>query len=91
MSHDLNDTLIFVKVVEQGSFTAAAERLGVPIERCAILEDSPVGATGAVASGGYVIGLVAGTHCAPDHAGRLRAIGVDVIARDYDEVSALLA
>lgn len=68
-----------------------AERLGVRIEHCAILEDSPVGATGAVASGGYVIGLVAGTHCAPDHAERLRAIGVDAIARDFDEVSALLA
>ena len=69
----------------------AAERLGVPIGRCAILEDSPVGATGAVASGGFVIGLVAGSHCAPDHAGRLRTIGVDAIARDFDEVSALLA
>jgi len=68
-----------------------AEQLGVPIERCAILEDSPVGATGAVASGGYVIGLVAGTHCAPDHADRLRAIGVDAVARDFAEVSALLA
>ncbi len=68
-----------------------AAQLGVPIERCAILEDSPVGATGAVASGGYVIGLVAGTHCAPDHGDRLRAIGVDAVARDFAEVSALLA
>ena len=68
-----------------------AERLGVAIEGCAIIEDSPVGATGAVASGGYVIGLVAGTHCAPGHADRLRAIGVDAVARDFAEVSALLA
>jgi len=30
MSHDLNETLIFVKVVEQGSFIAAAKALGVP-------------------------------------------------------------
>ena len=30
MSHDLNDTLIFVKVVEQGSFIAAANALGLP-------------------------------------------------------------
>ena len=30
MAHDLNDTLIFVKVVEQGSFTAAARLLGHP-------------------------------------------------------------
>jgi HAD superfamily hydrolase (TIGR01509 family) len=68
-----------------------AEQLGVGIEQCAILEDSPVGATGAVASGGYVIGLVAGSHCAPGHAERLRSIGVDAIAHDFAEVSALLA
>ena len=30
MSHDLNDTLIFVKVVEQGSFVAAARSLRLP-------------------------------------------------------------
>lgn len=67
-----------------------AERLGVDIARTAILEDSPVGATGAVASGGYVIGLSAGSHCAPDHGVRLTAIGVDAIAQDFDEVARLL-
>ncbi len=30
MSRDLNDTIIFAKVVEQGSFTAAAKALGLP-------------------------------------------------------------
>jgi LysR family transcriptional regulator, regulator for bpeEF and oprC len=30
MTRDLNDTLIFAKVVEQGSFTAAAKSLGLP-------------------------------------------------------------
>ncbi|MEH3102904.1 MAG: HAD family phosphatase [Sphingomonas phyllosphaerae] len=68
----------------------AADKLGVAIERCAIIEDSPVGATGAVASGAFVIGLVAGGHCAPDHGDRLRTIGVDAIARDFAEVAALL-
>ena len=29
-AHDLNETLIFVKVVEQGSFIAAANALGLP-------------------------------------------------------------
>jgi HAD superfamily hydrolase (TIGR01509 family) len=67
-----------------------AAQLGVSIERCAIIEDSPVGATGAVASGAFVIGLVAGAHCGPDHADRLRAIGVDAIARDFADVAALL-
>ena len=68
----------------------AADRLGVAIADCAIIEDSPVGATGAVASGGYVIGLVAGSHCGAGHADRLRAIGVDAVARDFGEVAALL-
>lgn len=69
----------------------AAGRLGVPIARCAIIEDSPVGATGAVASGGYVIGLTAGSHCGSDHADRLRALGVHAVARSFDEVAALIA
>lgn len=69
----------------------AADRLGVAIEDCAIIEDSPVGATGAVASGGYVIGLCAGTHCGPDHADRLRALGVAAVAADFAEVARFLA
>jgi beta-phosphoglucomutase-like phosphatase (HAD superfamily) len=69
----------------------AAERLGVDIADCAIIEDSPVGATGAVASGGHVIGLCAGSHCAPDHADRLRTLGVRDIALSFDEVAALIA
>jgi HAD superfamily hydrolase (TIGR01509 family) len=67
-----------------------AERLGVAIERCGIIEDSPVGATGAVASGGYVIGFCGGTHCGIDHAARLREIGVDAIAHDFADIAALL-
>ena len=69
----------------------AAAALGVPIERCVILEDSPVGVTGAVASGAQVIGLCAGTHCAADHGERLRSLGAQHLARDFGEVRALLA
>ena len=69
----------------------AARAIGVDIADCAILEDSAVGATGAVASGAFVIGLCAGSHCAPDHADKLRAIGVQAIAHDFIEVRALLA
>lgn len=65
----------------------AADRLGVRIAECAIIEDSAVGATGAVASGGHVVGLVAGMHCGVGHAERLRAIGVAAIAADFDEVT----
>ncbi|ODP35981.1 HAD family hydrolase [Sphingomonas turrisvirgatae] len=69
----------------------AAAALGVPIRRCAILEDSPVGATGAVASGAHVIGLCAGSHCAVGHDDRLRAIGVHDIAHDFADVARLIA
>lgn len=69
----------------------AARALGVSIDNCAILEDSPVGATGAVASGAYVIGLVAGSHCPPDHDKVLQAKGVNAIARDFQEVAHLIA
>ncbi|HTU09324.1 MAG TPA: HAD family phosphatase [Allosphingosinicella sp.] len=69
----------------------AAAALRTPIERTAIIEDSPVGVQGALASGATVIGLVAGSHCGPDHAQRLRALGVRHIARDFEEVAAFLA
>ena len=69
----------------------AADALGVPIERCVILEDSPVGATGAVASGAHVIGLCAGQHCGIGHADVLRRIGVHDIAGDFEEVARLVA
>ena len=68
----------------------AASALGVDIARCVILEDSPVGVTGAVASGAHVIGLCAGSHCGIGHAGQLRALGVTEIAHDFDEAAALI-
>ncbi|MGZ8282823.1 MAG: HAD family hydrolase [Allosphingosinicella sp.] len=69
----------------------AAAALGVDIARSVIIEDSPVGAQGAVASGAQVIGLCAGSHCLPGHDARLRALGVDRIAHDFDEVRRMLA
>lgn len=68
-----------------------ANRLGVPIEDCVILEDSPVGVTGAVASGARVIGLCAGTHCGVGHDDRLRNLGVREIAYDFADVARMIA
>jgi HAD superfamily hydrolase (TIGR01509 family) len=68
----------------------AAEAMGVSIERVAIIEDSPVGVTGALASGATVIGLCAGSHCLPGHDERLRALGVRQIAHSFDEVAEML-
>ncbi|MBD8547219.1 HAD family hydrolase [Sphingomonas sp. CFBP 8760] len=67
-----------------------AAALGVPIERCAIIEDSPVGVTGAAKTGAFVIGLCAGQHCAVDHRERLLALGADAVAGDFGEVARLL-
>ncbi len=72
-------------------YLLAAARLGVDIGRTAIIEDSAVGVEGAIASGAEVIGLIAGRHCTPAHEERLRALGVAHIARNFDEVAALLA
>lgn len=69
----------------------AAAQLEIPIERCAIIEDSEVGATGALASGARVIGLVAGRHCSDGHEQRLRDLGVTEIASGFDQVRTLLA
>jgi beta-phosphoglucomutase-like phosphatase (HAD superfamily) len=68
----------------------AADALGVAIERTAIIEDSKVGATGALASGATVIGLAAGKHCFDGHADMLRGAGIEHIATSFDEVAQLL-
>ena len=68
----------------------AASELGVSIERTAILEDSKVGATGAVASGATVIGLAAGRHCFDGHDDMLRSVGVSHIAYSFEEVAHLV-
>lgn len=67
----------------------AAAALGMAIEDCLVIEDSPVGAAGAVASEAYVVGLCAGSHCAAGHGERLRALGVDAVAASWGEVAAL--
>ncbi len=67
-----------------------AAALGVPIGQCAIIEDSPVGVTGAAKTGAFVIGLCAGQHCAVDHRERLLALGADAVAGDFGEVARLL-
>jgi len=68
----------------------AARELGADIERTVIIEDSKVGATGALASGATVIGLAAGRHCFDGHADMLRDVGVSEIAHSFDEVARLV-
>jgi HAD superfamily hydrolase (TIGR01509 family) len=68
----------------------AAEQLRTPIERCVIIEDSRVGATGALASGARVIGLAAGSHCLDGHGEMLKSLGVKQVAHSFAEVRGLL-
>ena len=68
----------------------AASQLGVAIEGCVIIEDSRVGATGALASGATVIGLAAGSHCFDDHGDMLRSLGVAQVAHSFDEVAGMI-
>jgi HAD superfamily hydrolase (TIGR01509 family) len=68
----------------------AASQLGVLISDCVILEDSEVGATGALASGARVIGLAAGRHCLDGHADALRRLGLREVASSFDEVRGML-
>jgi HAD superfamily hydrolase (TIGR01509 family) len=68
----------------------AAGELGVEIGRTVIIEDSKVGATGALASGAAVIGLAAGRHCFDGHADMLHSVGVEQIAHNFDQVTQLV-
>jgi beta-phosphoglucomutase-like phosphatase (HAD superfamily) len=56
-----------------------------------VIEDSPVGVTGALASGARVVGLAAGSHCLGGHEKILRNLGVAEIACDFGELRRLLA
>jgi HAD superfamily hydrolase (TIGR01509 family) len=69
----------------------AAAAIGADIARSLIIEDSPVGVTGAVASGAQVVGLAVGLHCADGHDAKLRARGAHNVAYSFDEIAALLA
>lgn len=68
----------------------AAKELGVDIGRSVIIEDSKVGATGALASGAGVIGLAAGRHCFDGHDDMLRSVGVTEIAHSFEDVARLI-
>jgi HAD superfamily hydrolase (TIGR01509 family) len=75
---------------EPDLYLHAAAQLGVPIGHAVIIEDSPVGVKGALASGARVIGLAAGSHCLDGHDRTLRDLGVVEIALTFDDVRRLL-
>ena len=72
-------------------FWLAAEGISARPQDCIVIEDGTLGTQGAVAAGMTVIGLTAGSHCTPTHAGRLRQAGAHHIAKNYEEVAAIIA
>ena len=72
-------------------FLAAAKGIDANPGDCIVIEDGHLGTQGAAAAGMTVIGLTAGAHCTPAHAGRLRAAGAHHIAESYAEVANLIA
>lgn len=66
-------------------FLLAADRLGIPPEACAVMEDSPHGIAGARAAGMRAVGFTGGTHLAgmqDDHARRLGDAGAVAVLPD---------
>lgn len=68
----------------------AANAIGVDIARALIIEDSPVGVTGAVASGAQVVGLAVSRHCGDGHDVKLRAVGAPHVVHSFSEIAAYL-
>jgi HAD superfamily hydrolase (TIGR01509 family) len=70
-------------------YLAAAKALGVPIERCAVIEDTPNGARAGLAAGAIVWGYVPlGEYHAT--AAALQAVGVQRFFNDMADLPALL-
>lgn len=69
----------------------AAAALGVNPARTLIIEDSPVGARGAVASGGRVIGFGGAAHITDSLRARVAAEGVEAQFDDYGALARYLS
>jgi beta-phosphoglucomutase len=66
-------------------FLLGAGKLGVPPERCIVLEDAPVGIQAAKAAGMRAVGV---TFIAHHPAEKLLAAGADVVVPTLEDVSA---
>jgi HAD superfamily hydrolase (TIGR01509 family) len=63
-------------------YLLAAKRAGVRPQDCAVVEDSPTGATAALAAGMTVVGFTGVAHHPHATAAQLRAVGVHTVLQD---------
>jgi HAD superfamily hydrolase (TIGR01509 family) len=68
----------------------AAARLGVPAERCLVVEDAEHGTRAGKAAGMTVYGFTGASHCTSETADGLRAAGADAVFSDSTALRAAL-
>ncbi|QQO14652.1 HAD family hydrolase [Bradyrhizobium diazoefficiens] len=71
-------------------FLFAAREMGVPPERCVVIEDSLAGIAGARAAGMTVFGFCGGSHCGEGHAEALHRAGADLTFADMHQLPELV-
>jgi len=71
-------------------FLFAANEMGVPPQRCVVIEDSLAGITGARAAGMTVFGFYGGSHCRDGYAETLREAGADLLFADMHQLPELV-
>lgn len=71
-------------------FLFAANEMGVPPQRCVVIEDSLAGIAGARAAGMTVFGFHGGSHCRDGYDETLRRAGADLIFADMRQLPDLV-
>lgn len=71
-------------------YQLAIREIGLPADQLLVVEDSVAGVTAAKAAGLTVIGFLGASHIFDGHDTKLKAQGVDYLASDANELSALL-
>ena len=71
-------------------YQLAMTEIGLPAAQLLVVEDSVAGVTAAKAAGLTVIGFLGASHIFEGHDTKLKAQGVDYLASDANELSALL-
>ena len=85
--------IVSAQLVAQGKpapdvFVFAAGWMRTAVRQCLVIEDSEPGVRAAYAAGMRVFGFTGGSHCAPDHAGRLLAAGAERVLTHMRELPA---